>query len=110
MPDSGDVVWVNFPGAVVTKRRPVVVLSSAGYHANRPDVIVGLLTSQIGSASTTTDHVLTDWVSAGLAKPSAFRSYLATLRQSAILAHIGRLSASDWQAVQTCLKRAVDVT
>ena len=44
MPDPGDVVWLEFPGALITKRRPAVVLSSNEYHAVRPDVIVGLVT------------------------------------------------------------------
>lgn len=43
----GDVVWIVFPGVVQTKSRPAVILSSATYHTTRPDVIVGLVTSQI---------------------------------------------------------------
>ena len=43
---SGDVVTVDFPAVTGIKRRPAVVLSSQTYHANRPDVIVGLITSQ----------------------------------------------------------------
>ena len=31
--NSRDVVWIEFPGVVQTKRRPAVVLSSARYHA-----------------------------------------------------------------------------
>ncbi|WNN92036.1 type II toxin-antitoxin system PemK/MazF family toxin [Gloeocapsopsis dulcis] len=37
---------VDFPGVTGIKRRPAVVLSSDTYHANRPDVIVGLITTQ----------------------------------------------------------------
>ena len=43
--NPGDVVTVDFPGVTGVKRRPAVVLSSATYHANRPDVIVGLITT-----------------------------------------------------------------
>lgn len=43
--NPGDVVTVDFPGVTGVKRRPAVILSSATYHANRPDVIVGLITS-----------------------------------------------------------------
>lgn len=39
----GDVVTVDFPGVTGVKRRPAVVLSLTKYHANRPDVIVGLI-------------------------------------------------------------------
>jgi mRNA interferase MazF len=42
----GDVVVLDFPGVTGVKRRPTVVLSSAVYHTSRPDVVVGLITSQ----------------------------------------------------------------
>lgn len=109
MPDAGDVIWIDFPGAMATKRRPAVVLSSDEYHATRPDMIIGLVTSQIIKAGRVTAHLLSDWSSAGLRKPSAFRTFLATLPRSAVAATIGRLSASDWQAVQKCVKRAIAV-
>ncbi|MDI6793397.1 MAG: hypothetical protein QME81_11120 [bacterium] len=37
-PQPGSVVVVDFPGAVVVKRRPAVVLSTTTYHTQRPDV------------------------------------------------------------------------
>ncbi len=37
MPDAGDVVWPVFPGAVATKRRPAIVLSSDEYHLSTAD-------------------------------------------------------------------------
>ena len=52
---AGDVVVVNFPGATGVKRRPALVLSSAEYHAARPDVVVGLITSQTSAALGPTD-------------------------------------------------------
>jgi mRNA interferase MazF len=45
-----DVVVVDFPGVTRIKRRPAVVMSSGVYHSARPDVIVGLITSQVGSS------------------------------------------------------------
>ena len=42
----GDVVIGAFPGADTTKIRPAVVLSTERYHRHRPDVIVGLVTTQ----------------------------------------------------------------
>jgi mRNA interferase MazF len=44
--ESGDLVTVDFPAVTGIKRRPAVVLSLETYQANRPDVIVGLITSQ----------------------------------------------------------------
>jgi mRNA interferase MazF len=75
----GDVVTVLFTGAVSTKRRPAVVISTSLYHAHRPDVIVGLLTTNVAAATTPTDYLLKDWMAANLRHPSAFRCYLLTL-------------------------------
>jgi hypothetical protein len=44
--NPGDVVVLDFPGVTGVKRRPTVVISSAVYHTSRPDVVVGLITSQ----------------------------------------------------------------
>ena len=107
MVKAGDIVIVDFPGAQGTKRRPAVVVSSGEYHQNRPDVIVGLLTSQTQVAIHPTDHILQDWQSAGLREPSAFRSYLITLHQSVALTTIGKVSDHDWPKIAECLERAI---
>lgn len=105
MPDPGDVVTVDFVGATGTKRRPAVVISSALYHQHRPDLVLGVLTSQVSRATTPLDYILEDWSSAGLRQPSAFRAYfgMATL---ASVRGIGHLSARDWEGIQACLARA----
>ena len=54
----GDVVTVNFPGALGVKRRPAGVVSTQVYHTTRPDVVLGLLTSQITGATGPTDYIL----------------------------------------------------
>jgi mRNA interferase MazF len=109
MPEPGDVVTVYFMGATGAKRRPAVVVSSRLYHANRPDIILGLLTTQTASATTPTDYVLKDWAIAGLKQPSAFRAYLGTY-DPAQVQHIGHLSTHDWQGVQDCLQHALAMT
>ena len=100
MPNPGDVVIVYFAGAEGSKTRPAVILSTPMYHNYRPDVILGLLTSNVSRATTPTDYILQDWVTAGLVRPTAFRSYLLTLRNSEVPAPIGRLSEQDWQEVK----------
>jgi len=100
---SGDVVTVDFPAVTGIKRRPAVVLSSETYHANRPDVIVGLITSQTKDLGVT-DYVLQDWQISGLRVPSVFRSFIVTLPPSANLVIIGKLSEQDWQGVKNCVK------
>lgn len=105
--NPGDVVAVNFPGVTGVKRRPAVILSSTAYHASRPDVVVGLITSQIAAALGPTDYLLQDWTQAGLRVPSAFRSFFATLPPSTNPVLVGHLSDRDWRGVRACVKAAL---
>ncbi|MEK7729672.1 MAG: type II toxin-antitoxin system PemK/MazF family toxin [candidate division KSB1 bacterium] len=99
----GDVVKVDFPGAQGIKRRPAVIVSTDLYHSHRPDIVLGLLTTQIAGATSPTDYVLHDWPAAGLHNPSAFRVFLATLPATSV-AVIGHLTDRDWQEIQTRLR------
>jgi mRNA interferase MazF len=101
--NAGDVVTVDFPGVIGIKRRPALVLSSATYHTTRPDVIVGLITSQTTGIGIT-DYVLQDWQAAGLRVSSVFRCFIVTLPPAANPVLIGHLSELDWQGVRSCLK------
>jgi mRNA interferase MazF len=103
---AGDIVTIDFPGVHGIKRRPAIVVSSPTYHRHRPDIIVGIVTSQTQKAVTPTDHVLQDWSKAGLRRPSAFRSFLATLPATAATA-IGHCSQRDWQGILNCLNQAI---
>src|SRR5689334_2681152 len=98
----GDVVTVDFAGATGVKRRPVVVVSSDVYHAHRPDLILGVLTTNVAAATAPTDYMLQDWAAVGLHSPSAFRAYVGMALQSAVQV-IGHLSDRDWQGVQACV-------
>ncbi|MEO1095197.1 MAG: type II toxin-antitoxin system PemK/MazF family toxin [Cyanobacteria bacterium J06638_28] len=104
--NAGDVVIVDFPGVTGVKRRPAVVLSSATYHSSRPDVIIGLITSQTKGLGVT-DYILQDWQAAGLKVASVFRSFIVTLPRSAKLVVIGQLSEQDWQGVKACIQIAL---
>lgn len=106
MPSPGDVVTVDFPGAMGVKRRPAVVVSSDAYHLAHPDVVLGVLTSNVSTATTTTDHVLFDWQVAGLRVPSAFRAYLAMALVRDVRA-VGRLTSRDWIEVRSCLQKTL---
>ena len=102
----GDVVVLDFPGIMGVKRRPAVILSSKEYHVSRPDVVVGLITSQ-NIAIGPTDYVLQDWERVGLRVPSVFRSFLATLPPSTRPVRVGHLSDRDWKGVCTCVRMAL---
>lgn len=106
MLSPGDVVILDFPGVTGIKRRPAVVVSTAEYHTHLPDVIVGILTSQTGNATTPLDYLLQDWAATGLRRASAFRSFLVTL-PTAAAKRIGHCSERDWQAIQVCLARGI---
>lgn len=100
--NPGDIVIVDFPGVTGIKRRPAVVLSSAQYHAHRPDIIVGIITSQTTGLGIT-DYILQDWQTSGLRVESVFRSFIVTLPRSTNLTVIGQLSEKDWKGVKACL-------
>ena len=106
----GRVVYIRFPGAVVTKFRPAVVVSTDLYHGQRPDVIVSLLTTDVADATGPTDYVLQDWAAAGLRFPTAFRTFLATRPVSEVQREFGDLSARDWREVQARLRLGLAVT
>jgi len=55
--NPGDVLIGAFPGADKTKIRPAVVLSTEVYHRHRPDVIVGLITTQSPKELAPTDFL-----------------------------------------------------
>jgi len=105
----GDVVVALLPGARVTKVRPAVVVSTELYHRERPDPIVGILTTQIPDPLKATDHLLVNWREASLRAPSCFRLYLITVLRTDV-AVIGRLSERDWAEVQARLRCGLAVT
>lgn len=104
----GDVVTVEFPGIDGVKRRPAVVVSTDQYQRTRPDIILGLVTSQISNTPLPSDYVLQDWAVAGLNKPSMFRTFLSTMPATACTV-IGHLTDEDWEKVQRCLQASLAV-
>ena len=104
----GDVVVGLLQGAIVTKVRPAVVIASRTYLVERPDVLLGILTTKVPATITSTDHVLGDWRSAGLRAPSCFRAYVLTIHRSELTV-IGHLSDQDWYRVQACVRAAFSI-
>ena len=104
----GDVVVGVLAGAQETNVRPAVVIASPTYLAERPDAVVGILTTKLPRTPGTTDYVLLDWRSAGLRAESCFRAYVLTARRSELNV-IGHLSERDWGAVRACVRAAFAV-
>jgi mRNA interferase MazF len=109
LPHPGDVVIVPHQGIQQSKVRPFVVVSSDVYHATRPDIVLGLLTSQLPATRGPTDYILQDWQAAGLRFPTLFRSFFMTVPVVAVQPPIGQLSARDWAEVQARLRVALAV-
>lgn len=108
--DPGEVVLLPFPGIKQSKVRPAVIVSSRTYNRVRPDIILGLVTSQINAAVAATDHQLQDWSQAQLTRPSAFRAFFVTVPRSFVRVRIGNLSDRDWRGVQEKTKLAFGFT
>ena len=94
--EFGDVVLIPFPftDQSITKKRPAVVVSSAAYNAERPDLIVMAVTSQV-QPENRFDTPLQDWQQAKLLKPSVVKPVIATIEQGLVIRRLGRLGAED---------------
>jgi hypothetical protein len=104
----GDVVIGTLPGALETKIRPAVVIASDTYLVERPDVLLGILTTKVPKPLASTDCLLYEWQSAGLRSPSYFRAYVLTIHRSELTV-IGHLSSQDWSRVQACVRAAFSI-
>lgn len=103
----GDIVLVPFPFTDQTglKKRPAVIVSSAAYQHQRPDVVVMAVTSQIlRTAGALGEVLITEWQQAGLPKPSLIKPVLSTIEKGLILRRLGALRDTD----RAALRRALD--
>lgn len=109
----GDVILVLFRPAVSgpqreAKRRPMVVVSSEAYHAERPeDVLAALVTTKVARYHGQTDYALQDWKAAGLRQPSTVRCTLAMIEDPRIAGCVGRLTERDMAGIDAALRRAL---
>ncbi|MBA4779491.1 MAG: hypothetical protein A2792_03725 [Sphingomonadales bacterium RIFCSPHIGHO2_01_FULL_65_20] len=101
----GAVVLVPFPftDQATSKRRPAVVISSANYHASRPDVILMAITSQLRASAAFGEVWLKEWQAAGLLKPSAVKPLVATLERVLIIRQLGHLAEDDAKALRAAI-------
>ena len=106
--EPGDVVFLPFPyrDQLAESVRPAVIVSRVDFN-RRGDLIVAAITTH--AARIPTDITMADWKSANLQKPSTVRMLLATVAESRVVHHVGRLSDRDWAAVQQQLTNAIEV-
>jgi hypothetical protein len=84
------------------------VISSSTYLVERPDVLVGILTTKPPHPPTSTDCPVQDWQAAGLRAPSFFRTYVLTMHRSESTI-IGHLSDRDWIDVKDRVRTALAI-
>jgi len=103
--DFGDIVLVPFPFTDQTtlKKRPAVVVSSAGYHRQRIEIVVMAISSQAPSTDRG-DLEIEDWQQAGLLKPSFVKPIFATLEHRLVRRKLGRLGAKDRQSLHDLVR------
>ena len=85
------------------KVRPAVVVSSAGYHRNRQDVIVAAITSNVGRRLFG-DHLIREWKAAGLLFPSVATGILRTIKRTMIDRKLGAIMEPDLEAIDRGLR------
>jgi mRNA interferase MazF len=107
----GNVVLVPFPFSDLstTKLRPAIVVSSAQYHRDEPDLLLGAITSNLTAATGKCDYLLQHWQLAGLRFPSAFKPVLFTLEPQRVIHLIGVLAPLDLAEIDQRLKVALDL-
>lgn len=108
----GDVVLIPFPftDLTATKTRPAVVVSSAVYHAHRPEILLAYVSSQLTKATPSIDYVLKDWKQVGLPKPSFVRPKVAAIEPTLVVHQVGQLSALDLSELDRRLRLAMSLT
>ncbi len=106
--EFGDIVLIPFPftDQSTTKRRPAVIISAAMYNAERPDLIVMAVTSQV-RPDNRFDIPLNDWQPAGLIKPSVVKPVIATIERGLVIKPLGRLTEKDRQGLREGIGRIV---
>ncbi len=105
----GEVVLVPFPFTDQSgvKKRPAVVVSSSGYHANRRDLIIMAITSQVRTPPGFGEALVADWQAAGLIKPSVMKPVFATIEQGLVVRTMGTLSTSDLRTLRETVAQII---
>ena len=95
--EFGDVVLVRFPFTDhnTIKQRPAAVISSAGYHRARPDLLIMAISSQVRARTGFGEAEIRHWKEAGLLKPSVIKPVIATIERSLIRRTLGHFRPDD---------------
>ena len=99
------MVLIDFPFSdeSVKKLRPALIVSSAGYHNGRREVVIAAITSNV-TRQLFGDHLVSEWRSAGLLFPSTVTGIIRTIKQSMIRRRLGCLPKADLAHVEVALR------
>ena len=105
----GDVVLVPFPftDQTGTKKRPAAIVSSGPYNADRRDIVIMAITSQVSTPLGFGEALVADWHGAGLVKESVFKPIFTTIEQTLVLRVLNRLSAVDLRTLRQLIARSI---
>jgi mRNA interferase MazF len=109
--EFGDVILVPFPftDQTTTKRRPAIVVSSAGYNRQHPDIILMAVTSHLRPTASFGEVPVVLWNQAGLLKRSVIKPVFAIVEKGLVLRRLGRLDQKDRKALQDALKAILGI-
>ena len=101
----GDVVLVPFPFTDQSglKKRPAVIVSSAAYHAQRRDLVIMAITSQIRPHPAFAEFTMAEWKKAGLLVPSAVKPILTTIEKRLVLKKLGQFQQADVRSLRASI-------
>lgn len=107
--DFGDIPLVPFPFTDQggSKQRPAVVVSSARYQRERPDLILMPISSQVPLTPRFGEVPVGDPKSAGLIAPGIVKPVLFTLEANLVRKRLGRLSEDDQRTLRHAIASIV---
>lgn len=83
------------------------MISSNAYHANRRDLIIMAITSQVHTPLGFGEAFVADWQGAGLIKPSVLKPVLTTIEQGLVLRNMGKVSDRDLQTLRATISQII---
>ncbi len=102
-----DGVHFTFPftDQTTTKKRPALVISSAPYNDERPDIILMAVTSQVRPTTGIGEAMIADWEAVGLIKPSVIKPIVTTIEKRLVIKTLGQLKDDDRKTLGQCLDK-----
>lgn len=107
-----DVLLVPFPftNQESSKKRPAIVVSSDIYNQQKPDIILIAVTSQVGTDLKLGEMIVSDWLTAGLLKPSIIKPVVATIENDLVYRKLGQLQSQDIRDLKNILQQVINIT